>query len=196
MRTILGCLAVLVLAGNAAGQDRPWYTPGARAVRLNELSRSMTDTMGIALTIAMPPAADAAARIARVGQVFAALAGVYAELKIPAEIRDSTRLMVGNPQFYRRSDLGGRTLAVYLECGQDINGIYAEIYRVSLSMVTFLTPGEGDEIALRTVLLASAIDIPRPPPNTAECGTTGELERRIYQMMLKALGKLGFSKSP
>jgi len=38
------------------------------------------------------------------------------------------------------------------------------------------------------------VDIPRPPPNTAECGSTGELERRIYQMTLKALGK-GFSKA-
>ncbi len=196
MRIALGCLGFALLATSAAAQtDRPWYTPGARAVRLNELSKQISDTMGIALNLSMPPAADAPGRFERVGKVFAALASVYTELKIPADIRDSSKLMIGNAKFYRRSDLGGKSLATYLECGQDINGIFAEIYRISMSMVTFLTPGENDEISLRTIIFATAVDIPRPPPNTAECGSTGELERRIYQMTLKALGK-GFSKAP
>lgn len=194
-RVGLGCLALALLATPlAAQQDRPWYTPGGRAVRLNELSKQISDTMGIALNLTMPSAADAAGRFERVGKVFAALASVYNDLKIPADIRDSTKLMIGNVKFYRRSDLGGKSLAAYLECGQDINGIFAEIYRISMSMVTFLTPGEGDEISLRTIVFATAVDIPRPPPNTAECGSTGELERRIYQLTLKALGK-GFSKA-
>lgn len=192
----LGCLGLALLAHPLTAQtDRPWYTPGARAIRLNELSKQISDTMGIALNLTMPAATDVAGRFERVGKVFAALAGVYNELKIPLDIRDSTKLMVGNVKFYRRSDFGGKSLAAYLECGQDINGIFAEIYRISMSMVTFLTPAEGDEISVRTIVFATAVDIPRPPPNTAECGSTGELERRIYQMTLKALGK-GFSKAP
>jgi len=192
----LGCLALALLAHPLVAQtDRPWYTPGARALRLNELSKQISDTMGVALTLTMPPATDAAGRFERVGRVFAALASVYNDLKIPAEIRDSSKLMIGNAKFFKRSDLGGKSLAAYLECGQDINGIFAEIYRISMSMVTFVTPGEGDEVSLRTIVFATAVDIPRPPPNTAECGSTGELERRIYQLTLKALGK-GFSKAP
>jgi hypothetical protein len=196
-RAVFGSLifAVLPLAAEAQ-ETRPWYTPGSRMVNLNALSRSVTDTMGIALAIEMPGAMDSAARVVRVGRVFTALAAAYAELKIPTEIRDSARLMMGNPQFYRRSDLGGRTLALYLECGQDINGIFAEIYRISMSLVTFLTPGGGDDIEVRTVLLASAVDIPRAQPNTRECQSTGELERRLYQTMLKLLGKQGFGKAP
>ena len=196
MRIALGCLGLALLATPLAAQtDRPWYSPGSRSLRLNELSKQISDTMGIALNLVMPTAGDAAGRFERGGKVFAALASVYNDLKIPAEIRDSSKLMIGNAKFFRRSDLGGKSLAAYLECGQDINGIYAEIYRISMSMVTFLTPAEGDEISLRTIVFATAVDIPRPPPNTAECGSTGELERRIYQMTLKALGK-GFSKTP
>jgi len=193
-RAFLLGLFLATAAGGAAAQDRPWYNPGSRMVNLHELAKSVSDTTGIPLVITMPPAADAAGRIGRVGQVFAALASAYVALKIPAELRDSGQLMLGNVKFQRRTELGGRSLALYLECGHDINGVYAENYPIALSLVSFLTPVGRDEIEVRTVLLGTAVDIPRAKPNTAECGTTGELERRIYQMTLKALGK-GFVKS-
>ncbi len=127
--------------------------------------------------------------------MLAAVAQAYGALKIPVSIADSTRFIVGNDQFSARSDLGGRSLAMYLECGQDVNGLWAELYKISMGMITFLTPGAGDTIELRTVLLASAVDIPRAQPNTRECRSTGMLERRIYDMTLKILAKEGFRAS-
>jgi hypothetical protein len=158
-------------------------------VNLNALSRTVTDTMGIPLAILLP----APPSWATVGRVFAAFAEAYAELKIPTEIRDSLHLQLGNPQFYRRFDLGGKSLSLYLDCGQDVDGIWAEIYRISISLVTFLTPKGGDSLEVRSVLLAQAVDIPKSI-RTKDCGSTGELERRLYQMALKSLAQEGYRK--
>lgn len=179
----------------AGAQDiHEWYRPGSRVVAPGTLDRSISDTMGIPFAILLPARATEKSSFATaVGRVFAAMAAAYTELKIPTQIRDSAMLEVGNPGFYSRSDLGGRTLSIYLECGSDINGIWADIYRISMSLVTFITPIDADSVQVRSVLFARAVDIPKPQP-TRECGTTGELERRIYSLMLKNLGKEGYRK--
>ncbi len=185
-------LLLLALPSSMLAQERPWYVPGSRRLDLHALSRDISDTMGLMLGVVLPPLEPGRSRAGQVQRVLAATAQTYAALKIPVALNDSTRFMVGNEQFAVRSDLGGRSLAMYLECGQDVNGLWAEIYKISMAMVTFLTPGEGNTLEFRTVLVASAVEIPRAQPNSRECRTTQTLERRVYDMTLKALAKEGF----
>ncbi len=187
-----GALPAAVLA---QGVSRPLYDPGSRLINLNALSRTISDTTGMALSIEAPPAADPEARLAQAGRAFAALAQVYAQLKVPAGVRDSARMIVGNPQFRVRSDLGGKPLAIYLDCGQDVYGLYADIAPVEMSLVTFLAPQGGSTIEVRTVLVARAVEIPRIRPNVRDCRSTTELEKRVYEMLVKALAKEGYRGS-
>lgn len=192
MRTALLGLLFSGLALSAQAQERPWYSPRSRLITLQGLAQSVSDTMGLALTLEAPAATDSATHVSRVGRVFSALAGVYASLKVATPVRDSGQLVVGNQQFIQRNDIGGRSLAMYLECGQDVNGLWAEIYRIRMTLVTFLTPTGQNDIEVRTVLIASAVEIPRALPNTRECRSTGQLERRVYDMTLKVLAKEGY----
>ena len=196
MRIPIGLLILAAAAaapGRALGQViRPLYDPGSRTINLSAISRTVSDTMGVAFSIEAPAAEEREVRIAQAGRAFAALAQVYAQLKVPPDLRDSARMIVGNPQFRLRSDLGGKALPMYLECGQDVYGLYADIAPVQMSLLTFLTPLGGSTIEVRTVLLARAVDIPRIRPNTRDCRSTGELEKRIHQMLVKALAKEGY----
>lgn len=174
---------------------RPLYEPGSRKVNLQALSRTVSDTMGLALSIEAPEAEDRQTRSAQADRVFAALAQVYAQLKVPPDLRDSARMVVGNQQFRLRSDLGGKPLAMYLECGQDAYGMYADIAPVEMTLLTFLSPLGGSTLEVRTVLIARAVDIPRVRPNTRDCRSTEQLERRIHQTLVKALANEGY-RSP
>jgi hypothetical protein len=192
MRIAVGVFLLVLVATPLAAQERPWYVPEGRRIELHGLSRNVSDTMGLVLGIVAPALAPGSSRAAQFQRVIAATAQTYRALKIPVTVSDSVRFIVGNDQFSARFDLGGRSLAMYLECGQDANGLWAELYKISMGLITFLTPGDGDTIELRTVLLASAVDIPRAQPDTRECRTLGSLERRIYDMTLKTLAKEGF----
>lgn len=184
--------AGVLQSASAVAQARPWYSPGSRLVTLGGISRVVSDTMGTAYSLQSPAAADGAARMVHLRQVFGAVAAAYTALKIPLPVKDSTQLLLGNPEFYDRYELGGKSLALYLDCGQDINGSWAEIYRIQMSLVTFVTPKNTDEIEIRIVLLARAVDIPRAQPNYKDCRNTGELERRIFEAAAKPLTKMGF----
>ncbi|MGQ0703657.1 MAG: hypothetical protein ACT4PM_11050 [Gemmatimonadales bacterium] len=194
MRTPICLLLLAAAAAPAAPAQviRPLYDPGSRTINLSAISRTVSDTMGLAFSIEAPTAEDREVRIAQAGRAFAALAQVYDQLKVPPDLRDSARMIVGNQQFRLRSDLGGKSLPLYLECGQDVYGLYADIAPVQMSLLTFLTPLGGSTIEVRTVLIARAVDIPRIRPNTRDCRSTGELEKRIHQMLVKALAKEGY----
>ena len=192
MKTALSCLLVLSLAPSLQAQERPWYTPRSRMLNLVGISGRVSDTMGLALLMEAPVATDSATHVNRLGRAFAAVAGVYASLKVATPVRDSGQMVLGNQNFVQRNDIGGRSLAMYLECGSDVNGLWAEIYRIRMTLVTFLTPSGVNDIEIRTVMMGTAIEIPRALPNTRECRSTGQLERRVYDMTVKALAKEGY----
>lgn len=143
-----------------------------------QVTQVISDTMGTAYEVGAPPA-----------MVFHALALAYGDLKVETPIRDSALLQVGNPQFYRRGDLGGRQISTWLGCGDGITGPYADSYRVYMSLVTSITPVEGnpDRAIVRTVLLAGAVNVSEGARQAMPCESTGRLEVRIHQLTLRRL---------
>jgi hypothetical protein len=147
--------------------------PGLR----NLPPRQLTDTMGTPMVVHHP-----------VEQVFTALSQVYADLKIPIELRDSVKLQLGNPAFYGRGSLGGRRMSAAIECGTSMTGSRADDYRIYLSLVSFLYPGGRDSTLLRSVLMATAVNVTEVRERSVNCPSLGELERRIHEAVVKKLG--------
>lgn len=167
-------LSVLALAAPAVAQQPAPSIITVPAFR-GRPPRLLADTMGIPFEVPV-----AAAR------VFAAVALVYADLKIPTELRDSALLQIGNQTFDRRGDLAGRRLSAYLECGEDMMGPRADFNRIDISLVSFIKPAGAQAAILRNVILASAVNV--GVRGTIPCQSTGELEHRIYDLVRKKLG--------
>lgn len=173
MRFVLFALG-LAAPGLAAAQA-PNRITVVRAL-VGRTDRVIADTMGMPLEVPGLP-----------GPAFAALAAVYEDLKIPAGVRDSAALEVGNEAFVRRGDVGGRRMSASLDCGDSFTGPRADAYRIDLSLISFLTPSAPDVTTLRTVLIGTAVNVTEGGRPTQPCYTTGELEKRIHQMVLKKL---------
>ena len=148
--------------------------PGLR----NRPPRILADTMGNPFEVPAPAA-----------KVFAAATEAYQDLKIDIVIRDSVQLQVGNPIFDRRGNVAGKRMSLYVECGEDMMGSRADFNRIDLSLISFIKPAGNSAAVLRTVLLASAANV--GVRGDLPCSTTGELERRLYQLVLKKLGISG-----
>lgn len=140
-----------------------------------KLTRVLTDTTGTPYEVPYPPA-----------QVFQALLAVYAELKIPTEMRDSAAGQLGSQIFYRRGSLGGRQLSTYLSCGDGMTGPNADSYRVYMDIWSTLAPS-GSGVVLRTAYVAGAVNVTEGSRQPMPCESTGRLEFRIHQMVVKRL---------
>lgn len=141
-----------------------------------QLTQVLTDTMGTPYDLPFPLA-----------RVYSALLGVYAELKIPAEVKDSAGGQVGSQMFYRQNTLGGRQISSYLSCGDGITGPNADYYRVYMNIWSTLVPKSDHAVVLRTAYLAGAVNVSEGSRQPMPCESTGRLEVRIQQMLLKKL---------
>ena len=141
-----------------------------------QMTRVITDTMGTPYPVPFAP-----------DQVYRALLKVYAELKLPAEIKDSVKHSVESNMFYRQGTVAGKQISGYLSCGESITGPNADSYRVYMNMWTTVTPSAEDRAVIKTVLLAGAVNVMEGSRQPMPCESTGRLEVRIHQMVLKQL---------
>ena len=174
MNTLLSCttLAALLTVPLAAQRARNIVViPG-------QLTQVITDTTGTAYEVPFPPA-----------RVYAALLATWKELKIPADIEDSTAGRLETKVFYRRGDLGGKQISTYLSCGDGITGPYADSYRVYMIVTSTIEPNGPDRSILRSVLLGGALNVAEGARQPMACESTGRWEIRIHKMVLtKAAG--------
>ncbi len=110
-----------------------------------------------------------------------ALPEVYRELGVPVTMVDPRTLMLGTAD-NRLSRIGKSRPSRYLDCGSGLAGLYANIYSVSVSVVTQVQPSEGGGISVDTQLEASARD-PAHNNNALRCTTRGVLEREIVETL-------------
>lgn len=168
LRTLISAL-VLLAPGAAFAQGHIVVVRNL----VGKTGRVVYDSMGSPLEVPFAPV-----------PTFRALSAIYEDLKVTAEIRDSARLEIGNTAFFKRGDIGGKRLSAYLECGSGPMGVYADNYRIDLSLVTFVRPLTATTSAVRTVLLGTVVNVNDGSRLAKSCATTGELERRIHEMVL------------
>ena len=118
--------------------------------------------------------------------VLAALNSAYADLGIEVKLWNPQTGEVGNRNFSKMYRLAGKPLSEYVGCGTVTTGQAADSYRVTMSVVSRVTPS-GSESRVETQLTAYAEDI-GSSKGTLACLTLGTLEERIHQLAVKHAG--------
>jgi hypothetical protein len=122
-------------------------------------------------------------------RVFASLKAVFEELGIPVATVDAAVSQVGNTNFWRMRKLGNERISPYLSCGNSVTGVIADDYRIYMSVTSQVRPDGKGGAELETAFTAFARNIDGSASERIACGTTGQLEERIRQGVLRALGQ-------
>ncbi|MFN8580067.1 MAG: hypothetical protein U0163_03700 [Gemmatimonadaceae bacterium] len=160
----------LVLATTAAAQKRPIVSfPGLTApVSL--------DTAGTAYRVPGSPA-----------RAYGELRRLFAAMKITVTVDDSVSGMLGTLRQTAIQRFANSRLSDWLNCGGGMSGPLADNARVQLAFVSMLKPAPGDSTDLRSFIVGVATSLEGSLRDPIRCNTTGILEVRVRDQLLKAL---------
>ena len=167
--------AVGSLVGCASAGNQPG-TPSDRVLATTDVGTIRShDNVGADSLVNAPP--DTA---------FAALVAAYQDLGIEVKLLLPRAREVGNRRFSKMYELAGVRLSKYVGCGQSETGQAADNYRITMSIVSRVTPsGTGSRID--TQLTAYAEDL-SSSKGAISCTTLGGLEERIHALAVKHAG--------
>jgi hypothetical protein len=175
MRTLVTA-ATAALLGACASASTQASTHTNRVIDTNAGVRE-TDRVPVtnATTVNASPAAT-----------LAALAAAYSDLEIEVKLRDSRTGEVGNRNFAKMYRLAGHPLSAFVGCGWTTVGPAADNYRVTMSLVSRVTPnGSGSNVETRLTAYAEDISSSK---GTVACETRGTLEMRLHELAIKQAG--------
>lgn len=115
----------------------------------------------------------------------AALNLAYADLGIEVKLWNPQTGEVGNRNFTKMYRLAGKPLSDYVGCGTITTGQAADSYRVTMSLVSRVTPAPSGS-SVDTQLTAYAEDI-ASSKGTLACLTLGTLEARLHELAIRHL---------
>lgn len=115
-------------------------------------------------------------------QVWGALTVAYQELKVPVTTLSTESLVLGNPNFNVRRQLGGVRLSRYLNCGDRLGEPAADALQITMALRTQVTAAAAGGSTLHTTVQASGTPL-AVSGNAITCSTTGGLERRIVALV-------------
>lgn len=115
-----------------------------------------------------------------------ALSAAYGDLGIEVKLWNPQTGEVGNRNFTKMFRLAGRPISDYVGCGTTTTGQAADNYRITMSLVSRVTPN-GSGSTVETKLTAYAEDI-NSSKGTLACMTLGTLEQRLQKLALSHVG--------
>lgn len=180
------CVAAVVAAtgcasGGSSSTTTVGVTPATQQVTLStgQNVRINTTTTTVALSENVPVGPDSAYKV---------LVKVYTDLAVAATTLDSRQRIVGNPSLKIRRRIGGVTLVKYLDCGYKDGAPNAETYDIVLNLMSSVS-GPTPTSATVSTRIEGVATHPVFGSQTV-CTTTGELEKRIAQMVReRSVGK-------
>jgi hypothetical protein len=119
-------------------------------------------------------------------KVFTALTSIYGDLGIDVKLSDPTNGQVGNRNFVKMHRLAGEPISSYVDCGMMVTGLVADSYRVTMSLVSQVTPRDGGS-NVETWLTAAARDLGTSTGDIS-CVSKGALETKVNQLVLQQMG--------
>ena len=123
-----------------------------------------------------------------VDDVWAALPRAYEELGISVKSVDTEKRLVGNRNLKARGQLAGMRLSRALDCGSGQMGASkADVYTVTLDVVTTVRPGEAAGTTLVETWVAAFATPEGVSANPVRCSSTGRLEDRLVQELHEQL---------
>lgn len=117
---------------------------------------------------------------------FAALQAAYQDLGIEIKMIDPATRQIGNRRFTKMYDIAGVRLSKYVGCGSSETGPTADSYRITMSILSRVTP-TPDGSRIDTQVTATAQD-PGTSKGSLSCTSLGGLEQRIHGLTAKHLG--------
>lgn len=173
MRGSLSAVVVLVLAACAP--------PSGQAVDVTRPGPASVSVSGTTVDVNLPTerAIVSEELDATPEAAWAALPKAWEDLGI--EVRESSRATrtLANARLVISRRMGGAPLSRYLSCGAGMQGAFADVYRIQMSIHSAVVPVAGGGVEIRTYLEAVARN-PEGTSNTAvNCTSTQRLEREI-----------------
>lgn len=165
---LLGSLSVAPVAAAQA--------PIVVRALVGRTGRVLADTMGATFDV---PASAAV--------TFALLDSVFGDLKVPTPVRDPDVLQIGNLEYVKRGSFAGRRMSAWVDCGNSMSGPRADNYRIELGLVAFVSPVGRESSIMRMAVIGTALDVGEAARPTIACFTTGALERRLHELLLRKL---------
>jgi hypothetical protein len=169
-------VSALVSCATSPGIDQPATT---ETVRVVSPGRTVAVTMmpshaATAVEIDGPPAA-----------VFSLLRAVYEEVGIEVNHLDSRSRVLGHNDLRVRRRLGNVPLSRYLDCGRTQGSPSADTYEITLQIQTQVRDNTSNSTVQTTLAATGAsVNFPGAP---VRCTSTGELEKRIFEVLEKKM---------
>ena len=167
-------LALAAIGCATAPATPPSETNRVVVTTENQIIRGSEDA-AMSVMVKAPPA-----------KVFTALTLVYGDLGIDVKLSDPTNGQVGNRNFVKTHRLAGEPISSYVDCGMMVTGLVADSYRVTMSLVSQVTPRDGGS-NVETWLTAAARDIATSTGDIS-CVSKGVLETKVNQLVLQHMG--------
>src|SRR5215212_7095601 len=120
-------------------------------------------------------------------KVLDAVRSVLTDLGIEVKLYDPPHGQIGNRNFSRTYRLQGQPLSRYLGCGMTLMGEAADSYRVTMELLSQVTP-EIRGSRLQTWLTAAAQDI-GASGDRVSCLSKGVLEAQVNQLAAERVGR-------
>ena len=179
-RTGLWSLPMIVIVAACGGQ------PSTQSGTPPQPTRRVIDISGYQrLEIFNEPSTAARTIQFALDDVWAALPAVLDGMGISPTFIDPQSRVIGN-QGFRMGRVDGARPNTFIDCGSGLSGPLANLHEVTLSVLVSLT-AEGEATVVQTTVDANA----RPRAvsgNAAHCQSRGELELRVTNKVLEALG--------
>jgi hypothetical protein len=121
------------------------------------------------------------------GQVWTAAAKVFYDLKIATDTRDSAAGVIGVVKYTKSGYLADQPMSRLLNCGIDMVGQKADIYRISLVLMAIVTPLTATKTELGVGFVGSGIDVRGSSGDPVACAPTGRMESMFAERVTKAL---------
>lgn len=116
---------------------------------------------------------------AGVDETARAVLTAFRVLQLPATTLSASPRVVGNERLTFRRAHGGRVMAAYFDCGTTNVGPLANSYRIEASLLAAVRPAPSDSASVEVRLTAHAFSNEGASGGAVDCGSTGELERRL-----------------
>lgn len=118
-----------------------------------------------------------------VATIWSKLPEVYAELDIPVTTIIAAQHEIGNASLRIRRSLAGQRLSRYLNCGSSMGEQNADTYQVTMAIVSRVSQNREGHTILTTTVEGNGSATAASSHRGVVCTSTGELERRIEQMV-------------
>lgn len=174
-------LVLLALAGCASAGNVPDETTPRQATLYSSPETGMI--------MAERPRAATAPIAAPPATVWLAVKKVYADLEIPLVVENPSSRQIGNPNFTRTRQFGGRPMAELVDCGSGMTGPKAATYRMYISLLTQVIPDAKGGTTIQTTFVPMGQDMSGNSSDRIPCGTTGRFEQYFIEQVKMTLGK-------